>query len=119
MSTEAFQFPEGYWQDLKHQMVDRSMRDYLQTFEANRDIRPGRAFATADVEEFMRLGEMFFQLVHKSQIKFLRNLDRRHPDYFTDDSQRARLMTYADNHEARNRASKKDDLVKDILEFRQ
>ena len=63
----------------------------------------------------MRLGEMFFNLVHSTQIKFIRKLIKSHPDYFSNDDQKVRLRTFADNHEARNRAGKKDRLVEDIL----
>ena len=113
--TQPFPFPPGYWDDLRNTLGAKSIQDYIKIFLRRRQERPGGKFASADIQEIMRLAEDVRE-VHRFEIQFLRGLASTHPDYFLDEAQRQLLRTYADTHEKLKQA-RQDDFVKAILQI--
>src|SRR5688572_17792948 len=110
--TKPFPFPDGYWLDLKHKLVDRSLRDYVAIFLQRRDERPNGKFDTPDIQELMRLAEDL-DTVDGSETAYLLELARTHPEYFADAAQRQKLELFARTHDVVRKASR-DEFTKDL-----
>lgn len=112
--TRPFPFPDGYWQDHRNKLSDKSIRDYVAIFERFRDHRPGGKFAPVDIQEIMRLAEDVGS-VHRHETAYIRELTERHSDYFRNADQINVLRRFAQVHET-VREAREDDFVEEILE---